>query len=129
MSRTSTGLVFGFGVVVAFIVGLIILYQTLATQVTHNLPEFATLKAIGHTDRHLGGIVVVLALMMTMIAFFPAIAAAIVVYKITAIATLLPIFMTVARVAGVFVLTVVMSTASALLSIRVLRRADPVELF
>ena len=37
VNRTSTGLVFGFGVVIAFIVGLIILYQTLVTQVTRNL--------------------------------------------------------------------------------------------
>ena len=129
VTSTSTGLVFGFGVVIAFIVGLIILYQTLATQVTRNLPEFATLKAIGYTDRSLAGIVVVLALLMTMIAFFPAVVAAIVVYKITAIATLLPIYMTVTRVAAVFLLAIVMSTASALLSVRVVRRADPVELF
>ena len=32
--RTSTGLVFGFGVAVAFIVGSVILYQTLATQIS-----------------------------------------------------------------------------------------------
>ena len=129
MTRTSTGIVFGFGVVIAFIVGLIILYQTLASQVGRNLPEFATLKAIGYADKDLGGIVVRLALMMTLIAFGPAVIMSIIIYKITAITTLLPIYMTVTRVVGVLALTLVMAVASALLSIRVLRRADPVELF
>ncbi len=129
LSRTSTGLVFGFGVIIAFIVGLIILYQTLATQVTRNLPEFAMLKAIGYTDGELSGIVVRLALLMTLTAFVPAVIMSIVIYKVTADATLLPIFMTGGRVAGVLAITVVMAVSSALLSVRVLRRADPVELF
>ncbi len=129
VSSTSTGLVFGFGVIVAFIVGLIILYQTLATQVTRNLPEFAMLKAIGYTDKDLTDIIVRLALFMTVIAYVPAVILAVVIYKITAVATLLPIYMTLPRAAGVFALAIVMSAASALMSTRSLRRADPVELF
>src|SRR5207253_1565725 len=39
--RTPTGLIFGSGLIVAFIVGIMVLYQTLATQITRQLPQFA----------------------------------------------------------------------------------------
>lgn len=127
--RTSTGIIFGFGVVVAVIVGIVILYQTLATQVTRQLPQYATLKAMGYPDSHLSGIVVCLALLMAGIAFSPAFGGAIGIYKIIHDATKLPITMTEGRFVLVFGLTILMSTASALYSMRVLRRADPVDLF
>ncbi len=53
--RTATGLIFGSGLVVSFVVGIMVLYQTLATQITRQLPQFATLKAIGYSDRYLDG--------------------------------------------------------------------------
>ncbi len=128
-TRTSTGIIFGFGVAVAVIVGMVILYQTLATQVSRQLPQYATLKAMGYTDRYLSGIVVCLALLMAAIAFAPAFGAAIAIYKVVHNATKLPISMTEIRIATVSVLTLAMSAASALYSVRALRRADPVELF
>jgi hypothetical protein len=42
VTRTSTGLVFGCGLFVAAVVGLVILNQTLSTQITRQLPQFAT---------------------------------------------------------------------------------------
>src|SRR5262249_53019256 len=57
-TRTSVGLIFGSGLVVAFIVGIMVLYQTLATQITRHLPEFATLKAIGYADSYLDAVVI-----------------------------------------------------------------------
>ena len=54
-TKTGTGLIFGSGLVVAFVVGIMILYQTLATQITRQLPQFAMLKAIGHTNRRARG--------------------------------------------------------------------------
>jgi putative ABC transport system permease protein len=126
---TSVGLVFGFGVIIAFIVGLIILYQTLAAQIVRNLPEFAMMKSIGYTAGDLSAVVVRLAVVMTGIAFVPAVLVAVVVYKITAVATLLPIYMTFGRLMSVMALALAMSFGSALFSARALRRADPVELF
>ena len=63
-TRTATGLIFGSGLVVAFVVGIMVLYQTLATQITRQLPQFATLKAIGYTNRFLDGIVLIEAVLI-----------------------------------------------------------------
>jgi putative ABC transport system permease protein len=128
-NRTATGVIFGFGVIVSIVAGMVILYQTLATQVIRQLPQYATLKAIGHTDAYVHNIVVFLALIMASVAFAPAVMAAIAIYGKVRIAARLPIEMTQARVLGVLVLTLAMSVGSAFTAVRILRRADPADLF
>jgi putative ABC transport system permease protein len=93
------------------------------------LPEYAVLKAMGYTNRYLGSIVVLQALILASIAFVPALGLALVLYDVTREATVLPIFMTAERVALVLLAALAMATASAVLALRGLRRADPVELF
>ncbi len=125
---TSTGLVFGFGVIISMIVGTVILYQTLSTQITRQLPQYATLKAIGYTDGRIGSIVAALAMIIAFVAYVPALAVSVVVYAIVRGKTMLPISMTDGRVVTVLVVTVMMSAASAFISLRGVRRADPVDL-
>jgi putative ABC transport system permease protein len=129
VSQTSTGLVFGFGVIVAFIVGLVILNQTLSSEISRNLPEYATLKAMGYADRDIAGIVVCLALSIAAIAYVLACLVAAALYAIVRQMTPMPIEMTGTRAGGVLVLVAVMSVGSALFALRALRRADPVDLF
>ncbi|NKB18868.1 MAG: ABC transporter, partial [Pseudanabaena sp. CRU_2_10] len=52
-ASTPVGYTFDLGVVIAFIVGAIIVYQILYSDVTDHLPEYATLKAMGFRDRYL----------------------------------------------------------------------------
>ena len=127
--RTSTGLVFGFGVIVSIVVGMVILYQALTTQVTRQLPQYATLKAMGYTDGYLQQIVVAVALMTACIPFLPAWGAAIMAYDKVRMMARLPIEMTGTRVVIVLVITIVMSAATALIAVRKVHRADPADLF
>jgi putative ABC transport system permease protein len=129
VTNTSTGLIFGFGVIVAIIVGLVILNQTLTTQITRQLPQYATLKAMGYTNRQLGGIVVTIAAALSTISYIPAVFLSILIYWIIRKSTPLPIEMTWTRMMAVLLVAWSMSAISALISLRVLRRADPVELF
>jgi putative ABC transport system permease protein len=128
-TRTATGVVFGFGVVVSIMVGMVILYQALATQITRHLPEYATLKAIGYTDGNLRWIVVTFATVTAAVSFVPASAAAILTYDKVRVLARMPIEMTAARLAAVLLLTVAMAIATALFAVRILRRVDPAELF
>lgn len=129
IERTSTGQVFGFGVVVALIVGAVILYQTLSTQVSRQLPQYATLKAMGYSNGYLRGMVICLALMMSVVALPLAYAAALMAYDFVHSATKLPIAMNDVRLAVVVALTLLMSTGAAVYAARALKRADPVDLF
>jgi len=128
-TRTATGLIFGFGVAISIVVGIVILYQTMATQVIRHLAQYATLKAIGYTDGYLSGIVVSMAVTLAAIAFVPSLAAALIVYDKVRAITRLPIEMTAARLAAVLVLSLAMSALSALIAARILRRANPADLF
>jgi putative ABC transport system permease protein len=128
-TRTSVGLLFGSGLIVSFIVGVMVVYQILATQVSRQLPQFATLKAVGYGDRFLDGTVVTMALLIVLAGFFPALVAALGVYVVIREETLLPVEMSGPRIAIVFAATLAMAAASALLSMSSLRRADPADLF
>ena len=128
-TRTATGLIFGFGVAISIVVGIVILYQTMATQVIRHLAQYATLKAIGYTDGYLSGIVVSMAVTLAAIAFAPSLAAALIVYDKVRAVTRLPIEMTATRLAAVLVLSLAMSALSALIAARILRRANPADLF
>ena len=128
-TRTGTGLIFGSGLIVAVVVGIMVLYQTLATQITRQLPQFATLKAIGYTNLFLNGIVLSESAAVMAIAFVPALAAAMGLYAVIREETLLPLVMSLEELGGVFAIAMAMSVASALLSLGRLRRADPAEVF
>jgi len=127
--RTSVGLIFGSGLVVSFIVGIMVLYQTLATQITRHLPQIATLKAIGYSDAYLAVVVMIESAIIVVVAFVPAAVAAMAIYALIRSETLLPVVLTVPHLGVVLAITLVMSAASAFLSLSNLRRADPAEVF
>lgn len=128
-TRTSVGIIFGSGLLISLVVGIMIVYQIVSTQVSRQLPQFATLKAIGYPDRSLVGTVGAMSLLIVVAGFIPALAAALGLYSIIRQETLLPVSMTEMRLLAVFVAALVMASISALLSIGGLRRADPADVF
>ncbi|HBE32921.1 MAG TPA: ABC transporter, partial [Cyanobacteria bacterium UBA11368] len=67
----GVGFIFGMGVVVGFIVGTVIVYQILYTDVADHLPEYATLKAMGYTDGYLLGALMQEALILAVLGYIP----------------------------------------------------------
>jgi putative ABC transport system permease protein len=128
-SQGAIGFIFTLGVIVGFIVGIVIVYQILHTEVSDRLPEYATLKAMGYTDRYLFSIVLQEALILALLGFLPGMAASIGLYQIAQAATLLPIVMKVDRAIFVLILTIVMCVSSGSIAIRKLQAADPADLF
>jgi putative ABC transport system permease protein len=129
LTTTSTGLVFGFGAVVAGIVGCAILFQTLSTLVLRNLREYAVLKAIGYTNEYLSGIVVSQAVLIVLVAFGPAALASYGLYDLARDATNLSIYMTGIRTVMVLLATIAAAIAGGMLTFRIIKKADPVDLF
>jgi putative ABC transport system permease protein len=128
-SQGAIGFIFTLGVIVGFIVGIVIVYQILHTEVSDRLPEYATLKAMGYTDRYLFSIVLQEALILAILGFLPGMAASIGLYQIAQSATLLPIVMKTDRAIFVLILTVIMCVSSGSIAIRKLQAADPADLF
>jgi putative ABC transport system permease protein len=128
-SQGAIGFIFTLGVIVGFIVGIVIVYQILYTEVSDRLPEYATLKAMGYTDRYLLTIVLQEALILSILGFLPGMAASIGLYQIAQAATLLPIVMKIDRAIFVLILTILMCIGSGSIAIRKLQAADPADLF
>jgi putative ABC transport system permease protein len=123
------GLMFFSGVLLAFAVGAIILYQILSAEVTNHLKEFATLMAMGYKDRFLVRVVIEQATLFALLGFAPAVVLALFMYVVIGWVTQLPMVMTVGRFAGVLLLSVAMCAAAGLIASRKVARADPADLF
>jgi putative ABC transport system permease protein len=126
---TAIGFVFNFGAILGLVVGVIITYQVLYTDVVNHLPEYATLKAMGYTNNYLTGVVLQESLILSLLGFVPALITALVLYALATAGSGLPIEMTFGRAGLVFVLTVVMCFVSGLLAMRKLKQADPADIF
>lgn len=128
-TRTSVGLIFGSGLLISVVVGIMVVYQVVSAQVSRQLPQFATLKAIGYADRTLAATVAAMALVIAAAGFGPALVAAVWVYRLIRQETLLPVAMTAGHAAVVLAAAFVMAAVSALLALGGLRRADPADVF
>jgi putative ABC transport system permease protein len=128
-TQTPIGFVFSFGVAIGMVVGLVIVYQVLSTDVQDHLSEYATFKAIGYPNQFFFGVVLEEALSLAALGFLPGLAICLVLYQLAAAKTGLPITMPWSRPLFVFFLTVIMCILSGVIATRRLNAADPAELF
>lgn len=123
------GIIFGFGAIMGVLVGLVIVYQVLSTEVADHLREYATLKAIGYPGRYFIGIVAEQAVILGLAGFVPGYLVSSAIYGALAGTTGLPIAMTGGRVALVLFGTLGACMLSGLLAARRLASADPADLY
>jgi len=128
-TRTSVGLIFGSGLLISIVVGIMVIYQIVSTQIGRQLPQFATLKAIGYSDRALAGTVTAMSLIIAVAGFWPALAAAALIYDEIRQRTLLPMTLSIGHAALVLTASLAMAVVSALLAADGLRRTDPADVF
>ncbi len=127
--NTPIGIVFTFGTVMAFIVGTVIVFQILSTDVNDHLSEYATFKAMGYRDRYLLLIVFEEAIILATLGFIPGLGLALGQYALIRNVAALPIAMTFSRFAFVFFLTLVMCSVSGMIATRKVQSADPADSF
>ncbi|MBD1900707.1 ABC transporter permease DevC [Trichocoleus sp. DQ-A3] len=128
-TSTSIGFIFGLGTLMGFVVGTVIVYQILYTDVADHLAEYATLKAIGYTDLYLLIVVFQEALILSVLGYIPGFSLASGLYIFIKGGTNLPIAMTVVRATVVLLLTIFMCLISGAIAVRKLRAADPADIF
>jgi putative ABC transport system permease protein len=128
-TSTAIGFIFTLGAAMGLIVGIVIVYQILYTDVADHLPEYATLKAMGYTNNYLLIVVFQQALILACVGFIPGWAISTFFYYQTAMATGLPIAMTKSLVTYVYILTLVMCFLSGAIAVNKLKSADPADIF
>jgi putative ABC transport system permease protein len=128
-TQRPIGIVFGFGIVIGVLVGVIIVYQVLSTDVADHIREYATFKAIGYRQRFFLGVVFEEAVILACLGFIPGLLTSLVLYAVVSAATGLPLSMTIARPPLVLGGTILMCAISGAIATRRLARANPADLF
>jgi putative ABC transport system permease protein len=128
-TNTPIGFAFGAGVVLGFVVGMVICYQILSSDIADHSAEYATLKAIGYSNRYLSLVVLQEALILAASGFVPGMAVTFGVYVLLTDITGLPMEVTFGRVALVLGLTVAMCVASAWMAVGKVKKVDPADVF
>ena len=128
-TEVPMGSIVGAGVLLGLLVGVVIVYQVLATDVAAHLRDYATFKAIGYSHPYILGVIFEQALILAVLGFLPGLASASAIYALLAHATDLPFGMDVGRSLTVFVGTLMACMLSGALAARRLRTIDPAELF
>jgi len=128
-NNTPIGLIFWVGTLIGFVVGLIICYQVLATDIGDHMGEFATLKAMGYPPSFFTSVVVVQALLLSMVSFVPGFLIALTAFGLINVNSGLIMFLNVPRTLTVLGLTIAMCVISGIIALRKLLSADPASLF
>jgi putative ABC transport system permease protein len=128
-TSTSIGFIFTLGTIIGFVVGVVIVYQILSSDVSDHIAEYATLKAMGYRNSYLLIVVFQEALILAILGFLPGSAIAFGLYALTRNATSLPLYMTMSRAITVFILTLMMCIISGGIATKKLRSADPADIF
>ena len=121
MTSTAIGYSFTLGVGMGLIVGIVIVYQILYTDVASHLKEYATLNAMGYKYQYFLIVVFQEAIILAMMGYIPGFIIASFLYTIARNSTLLPIAMTQSRIFLVFILTITMCFLAGVIAIKKLK--------
>ncbi|WP_376097711.1 ABC transporter permease DevC [Roseomonas sp. CCTCC AB2023176] len=128
-NATPIGFIFMFGSLMGLVVGMVIVYQILFSDIAGHLKEYATLKAMGYSNGYLARVVLGAAVILAILGFIPGAIASSLLYDFVGSATFLPLFMTPDRLVQVFVMIFTMCAVAGLLAVRKLRDANPADMF
>lgn len=126
---SAAGPIFWMGTIVGFVVGMLISYQIIYTDLSDQLPQYATLKGMGYDSAYLVRVVFQQAAFAAVAAYVPAWLLCLLVYQIIGELALMPLHMTLQVTAISFALTLGMCLLSAALAIRRVIAVDPAEVF
>lgn len=129
IKASPLGAIFGIGLIIGFIIGIIICQQILFNEINDHLPQYATLKALGFSDRYLTGIVLQEAAYLAVMGFVPGLLGSLLFYWLIEHFTRIVMFFTPGRVLLNLGLTVAMCLVAAHLAAKDLTRNDPADLF
>ena len=129
ISVKPIGIIFQTGVVVAFIVGVVILFQILNTDISNRLREFATFKAMGFRETYIYGVGIQQALIYALMSYLPSLVLATIVYRVVHVLSRMPMDMTLPLASFVLLMSLIMCAIACVFGLQKVRKADPAELF
>ena len=126
---TAIGFIFSLGALMGFVVGCVVVYQILYSDVSDHLPEYATLMAMGYRLKTLLFVVAREGFLLAIFGYLPAYISGQILYSVIRDSTKLPISMDLSKSVLIFILILIMCMGSAAIAMRKLVDADPAEIF
>ncbi|NEO99499.1 MAG: FtsX-like permease family protein [Symploca sp. SIO2E9] len=127
--RTPIGFAFQLMVTMGFVIGVVVVYQVLYSNISSHLVEYATLKAMGHTQNYLLRVVFQQAVILAVLGYIPGFALSLGLYDLAETGTHLPFFMHLHQALVVLFSTIFMCSISGFLAMNKLRSVDPADIF
>jgi putative ABC transport system permease protein len=125
---TGAGVALIGGAILGLLVGTVIVAQTLYSSTKDHLIEFATLRALGSSSAYIHKVILAQAGLSAVIGYVLGMVIALVIVALS-VHTALPIVMTPALAASLFMLTLFMCAISAVSAIMKVMRIDPAMVF
>jgi len=126
---SPVGPIFDVGTLVGFAVGMLICYQILFSELSDQLSQYATLKAMGYHNSYLVKVVLEQAVLYALLAYIVAWAACYVIFRVVGELALIPLQMSIGLTVTSVVLALTMCIVAALIAVRRVLATDPAELF
>ena len=129
IKAAPVGIIFGIGLIVGMVIGSIICYQILYNEITDHISQYATLKAIGYSDRFLKTVIMEKAIFLAVAGFVPGLLASFWLYERLEDSKTLLVALTPERIGIIFALTVLMCIAAGRLALKQVLKTDPADLY
>jgi len=129
LRSAPVGLLFGIGMLAGLVIGAMNCYQVLYNEISDHLPQFATLKAMGFSNRFLRSIILGQALVLALAGFGTGVTVSWFVDRYIAAQSMLPVRITGPSGFVVCCLTFSMCTIAGLIAIKRVATADPAALY
>lgn len=123
------GFIFGFGTIMGLVVGLVIVYQILFTDIANLRYEFATLKAMGYEHGYFIRVVFASAFFLAVLGFIPGFILSAALYQLAESQIFMPMPISFSKTATVFGFILSMCATAGFLAIHKLKAADPADMF
>lgn len=129
LSTKPVGIMLAINMWIAFIVGAVILWQVLSTEIANRMTEFATMKAMGFAQSFVFGVGVLESVFMALAAFVPAFVVAALILLLVDVLTHFPTAISPLLILEVLGIVLLMALVSAAVAVRRIAQADPAELY
>lgn len=126
---TAIGFIFEMGTGLAFVVGIVMVYNIIYTNIDENVPQYGTLRAIGYPRLYLIQVVLLQSMTVAIAGFIPGFWLSVLLCRLISNATGLVLSTSSNTVHLVFLLTMSMCLISGFLASQKLRRLDPADVY
>ncbi|MUG99624.1 FtsX-like permease family protein [Scytonema sp. UIC 10036] len=128
-TRTPIGFILNLMLVMGFVVGVVIVYQILYSNISTQITAYATLKAIGYSNDYFLKVVFEQSIILAFFGYIPGFAISLCIYNFAMVSTQLPITMSINNMLIILITTNFMCMVSGTLAMNKLRSADPADIF